>query len=202
MNQLKQLLESVPLPFRSEVAREQRTLAKIEKQRQEREARLRIITQARQKRCAIQAGETDDSALSAKVDAIASRPVDNLYELFIGGQMSAPQLAQALTDREIMVKHGPEIKKRAHKMFVESAELSSKFFEKENAAALKGVDLSKPDDVVFVPAPPGNDGAILPNLPSPGVLAMLNLRPGEVLPGQPWEKINPNPGVIRDLDED
>jgi hypothetical protein len=164
MNQLQEFLEAVPLPFRSEVAKEQRTLAKIEKARQDREARLRIITQARLLRDKIPLMEVKEAELSGKMGSLTQTPVEKLYDMFIGGELSVTQLTQALTDQEIIAKHAPEINKRAHKKFMETAIFASKQFEKENAAALKGVDLTKPDDAKFAPPSPVDEWTPAPPL--------------------------------------
>jgi hypothetical protein len=171
MNQLQQLLESVPLPFRSEVAKEQRTLAKIEKARQDREVRLMIITKARLLRGKIPATAASETALSNQIESFAKGLLENLYDSFISGQMSAIQLAQALSYREVIAKHAAGIRERAHSVLVEPAIFASKQFEKENAAALKGVDLTKPDDAKFAPPPPVDEWTPEPPLTAAKLMA-------------------------------
>jgi hypothetical protein len=200
MNPVKKFIHSAASIFQGEIEEENAKLAKIEKARNDREARLAIINRAAAHRDAIKAANANAAVKAGEVDKLANYPTESIYHDFVSGLISVEQFGERLAQREAVVRHASEIKKRIHKFFVESAEQKLAEFEKQNASALKGINLVEAEEPQFIPAPPENCDERLPLTPSPGVRMMLGLRPGELV--KPAYEPTNGDGTIHDLDPD
>jgi hypothetical protein len=199
---LKKFIHSAATIFQSEIDEENAALAKIEKARNDREARLAIINRAAAHRDAIKVGKSNGAVKVGEVDKLANYSVGSIYHDFVSGLISIEQVGERLAQQEAVVRHANEIKKRIHKFFVESAEQRLAEFEKENASALKGIKLAEAEEPQFIPAKSADDDQRPPNLPTVGVRTMLGLKPGERA-NTGYEPPNGDGQIhVRNLDDD
>jgi hypothetical protein len=151
MISMKKFIHSIPAIFQSEVAREQRALAELEHQRQQREHRQTIVRQAADLRDRIVAVRASFAAFSAKVDGFLNFPCEQVYRDCVESRIPPEVAGERLAGLEAFARHAKKIKQFAQTQIVTTAENRLAAFEKENAAALKGVEFVAADEPPFVP---------------------------------------------------
>jgi hypothetical protein len=152
MTTMKKFVNSVTSIFQSEVEREQRALAELERQRQAREARQIIVGQAAALSDRVTEAEAQCLAKCADVDRLVKFSFEELYQGFIAGTVSIETVAERLAGREAVARHAEKIKKQAHKYFVTTAENRLAAFKKEHADELKGIELTATEEPQFIAA--------------------------------------------------
>lgn len=154
---IKKFVNGVAIIFESEVQREQRELAEIENRRREREAREHIVRQAAVLRDKLPDAEAMYSAKCTEANRLINFSSDRVIDEFVQGLISIEVCGDRLAQIESAIKNAAAIKKRAHEYFVGTAERQLAEFEKQNAAALKGVQITAADEPPFVAADLGKD---------------------------------------------
>lgn len=148
----KSFINSIPAIFQSEKERERLAIEEIENARRDRERREQIARQAGMLRDKVTEARLKTAAIGEQIDHVANFSFEDIYRNFIQGITPIDKLAELLAEREAVAKHATAVKKMAHVHFVVTAERESADFERANAAALRGVQLTPADEPAFTAA--------------------------------------------------
>ena len=189
--------------FQSEEERERAELQRIEGQRNERERLNGVAVRLARLMDALPAARAHASALCASVDSNCRKPSPGDYaEAIIRGDLIRG-LADNMAAHDALAERATDIKREIEARVVGVAQAALDKFRRENSADIKKLPpLKKVAAPNFVPSKPVNDDERPPNLPSPGVRAMLGLKPGEVIPPPAWETPDRGTITVNNLDED